>query len=89
MAPRARAIGREDKPGQPTTTMHAVELPAEPDPADVLAATVRMLARLVVHVSGLNTRTSASFRQIVVQELRIATESDVDLIEAWLSNHPS
>jgi len=44
-----------------------------------------MLNRLIVHVSSAKAVQSASFRQIVVQELRLGTDADVDIIEAWLT----
>jgi hypothetical protein len=66
----------------------AAEPAAEPDLAAVVEVLARFTAKLIVHVSGLHAVTAASFRQIVVQELRLGSQADVDLIEAWLAAHP-
>lgn len=62
-------------------------IPDEPDLAAVVDVLARFTAKLIVHVSGINTRTSASFRQIAIQELHLGTQADVDVIEAWLTRH--
>lgn len=79
MATRARAISN----GRP-----APALPDEPGLAEVTAVLARLLARLIVHVSSSKTAMPASFRQIIVQELRLGDQADVDVIEAFLVNRP-
>ena len=62
---------------------------APPEAAsDDLAAIVRVLARMTCHFAVQATRSphSATFRQIAVQVLRIASHADVDLIEKFLSS---
>lgn len=60
---------------------------AEPDLAAVVDVLARFTAKLIVHVSGMNARTPASFRQIVVSELHLGSQADADLIETWLTRH--
>jgi hypothetical protein len=78
ITPRRRT--RASEPAQP-----AASPPAAPDLAAVTDVMARMLNRLIVHVSSAKAVQSASFRQIVVQELRLGTDADVDIIEAWLT----
>ena len=78
----------------------AVRKPApEPEPvaapADdsaVIMALIRMMSRLAVAQTVDRTlgvpQGAATFRQIAVHELHIASDRDVDAIEAWLAAHP-
>lgn len=70
--------------------------PLEPAPATELADRVRVLEEvvrvqgklltgLIAHVSGMHSRTPATGRQIIVQEMRLGTYADVDLLERFHS----
>jgi hypothetical protein len=67
---------------------------APPAPADrtaELEAMVTTLARLVARLavrSAPPSQASATFRQILVVELRIAQDREVEAIERWLTEHP-
>ncbi len=78
MAVRARVVASKTGP----------ELPDEPDLAEVTAVLARLTARLLVHTSSRQASMPASFRSIVTRELRIGSDADVDLIEAYLTHHP-
>jgi hypothetical protein len=50
--------------------------------------TLRFAATLAVRLSAMRaTGTSATFRELVVNELRAGQHSDVDRIENWLTEH--
>jgi hypothetical protein len=50
--------------------------------------TLKFAATLAVRLSAMRaTGTSATFREIVVNELRAGQHSDVDRIENWLTEH--
>jgi hypothetical protein len=83
ITPRRRTRTRASEPAQP-----AASPPAAPDLAAVVDVMARMLARLIVHVSRAKAVQPARFRQIVTQELRVGTDAEVDLIEAWLTSRP-
>lgn len=61
-------------------------------PADTTAAEatittlIRVFSRLVV--SNAYGPGALTFRQIATQQLRIATDAEVDIIEAWVRAHP-
>lgn len=62
--------------------------PAEtaPDLAGTVTVLARVLARLACSRS--QVRGPATFRQIATTELKIATDEEVTVIEAWLTAHP-
>jgi hypothetical protein len=62
------------------------ELGQAPDAEQLLTVLTGFVARLAVKAS--TGRDSASFRQIIMQELRLGSHADVDIIEAWLTSHP-
>lgn len=57
-----------------------------PDGEQLLAVLARMVANLAVRVS--TGPHAATFRAIAVNELRIASHAEVDVLEAWLTAHP-
>jgi hypothetical protein len=57
-----------------------------PDAGQLLTVLARMTAALAVRCSS--GQHSATFRQIAVRELSIATDAEVDVLEAWLTAHP-
>jgi hypothetical protein len=54
-----------------------------------LESMLTLVARFAAHLAVHSTKgqTSATFRQIAVQELRIASNADVDRLESWLREH--
>jgi hypothetical protein len=60
--------------------------PLVPDAEQLLTILARMTATLAVRCS--RGQYAATFRDIAVRELRIASPADVDVIEAWLTAHP-
>ena len=82
MAARARAVPRE-RPEHPEQRSPVTDVTAD----QVLTVALRVLARFAVRESP--GARSASFRQIATSELRIASDADVDVLEAWLRDHPA
>ena len=66
----------------------ATTAPAAPATAadEVITVLARVLARLAVRSSA--STGAATFRQIAVLELKIATDAEAAAIEAWLTAHP-
>lgn len=64
----------------------SAEADAAPDAEQLLTVLAGVVGRLVVRSSA--GRDPATFRQIAVQELRVASDVDVTLIESWLTAHP-
>jgi hypothetical protein len=64
----------------------AAEAAPAPDAEQLLTILARVTGNLIVKSS--TGRDSATFRRIAVQELRIASDADVDAIEAWVTAHP-
>jgi hypothetical protein len=57
------------------------------DERDAMISTLtRVLNRLIVNSSF--GPGPASFRQIATAQLRVATDAEIDLIEAWIKAHP-
>lgn len=71
-----------------TARKPADDTAATPAPgAEVMLSTLtRVFARLVVN-QALGPGP-ASFRRIVTQQLHIATDAEVDVLEAWMTTHP-
>lgn len=65
--------------------------PADAGPAAdteaMITAVAMVLARLIVQSPG-RSPYGGTFRQIAVQQLRVATDAEAELIEAWLIAHP-
>lgn len=57
---------------------------AGPAVEDVVSALARVVARMAVARSV--SQGAASFRQIAVAELKIATDAEAAVIEQWLTN---
>jgi hypothetical protein len=55
------------------------------DLAEVVTVLTRILCRLVVHASP--GRYPASFREVAVQQARVASHAEIDAIEKYLSEH--
>ena len=64
----------------------AAEAAAAPEAEQLLTVLAGIVGRLVVRSS--TGRHPATFREIAVQELRVASHADVDLLEKWLTAHP-
>jgi hypothetical protein len=60
--------------------------PAVPDDSAVIGVLLRMVSHLAVRQAL--GQGAASFRQIAVNELGIARNQDIDVIDAWLAAHP-
>lgn len=58
----------------------------QPEAEQLLTVLTRVLGRLIVQSA--QGQYSATFRRIAVNELRVASDADVDLIEKWLTEHP-
>jgi hypothetical protein len=71
---------------KPAEAAHAEPAPVAPDAEQLLTVLARMVACLAARCS--KGQYPATFRQIAVNELRIATPADVDAVEAWLAAHP-
>ena len=56
-----------------------------PDTTAMVAALARILSRYLVS-QGYGTG-SLTFRQVVTAQLRIATDAEVDTLEAWMAHH--
>lgn len=63
------------------------EAAAAPDIDQLLTVLARVVARLVVQSS--KGQHSATFRDIAVRELGVASHADVTAIETWLTTHPA
>lgn len=74
MSARVRAIA----PERPAAV-------AETDLEEVTRILARSFARLAVHVSGLQSRGAAGFRQIYVSELGLGSAEDAAVLERFLS----
>jgi hypothetical protein len=65
--------------------------PAAPPPcghedlAEVATVLARVVTRLIVQVAP--GTAPESFRALAVRALRVASDRDVDVIEAWLTSH--
>ena len=64
----------------------AAEAVAVPDAEQLLTVLARVVARMVVRSSV--SQGAATFRQIAVMELKVATDAEATAIEAWLTSHP-
>jgi hypothetical protein len=59
---------------------------AEPGASEMITILARVFARLAIAMS--HSTGAASFRQIAVLELKIASDEEATAIEAWLTAHP-